>query len=292
MDQRNNSLTIGIPTYNCFFDQLKKTIDSICKSIHYGNYHNYEIIICINGKPNKEINILLDYYSNISVIHTHRYQKSKALAINLIKQYAKNENLIIVDDDVLINHKCIKLLVKNIQKPNILLSYPSRKLILIEKSLSITYILWKIFNVQYQKNLFKNGDKYFTGMCFCVKKNYLPKLPKDLINDDQFLHIYFMKKCKLINNAIVYYHGVSKYGDFKMRYFRINQGRLQIKKYFDYLIINEYQSDYQRKIDYLKSLRLSSEDFLFFLLYRILYKYTKYLFNKKLPKKLVWDRTS
>lgn len=292
MDSQNITLTFGIPSYKSSIPQLMDTLSSIAKSSISIGLVNYEIIVCINGEHNDKIPLLCTQYKNTRVIHTHKFRTGKAIAINKINKYASGKLLVIIDDDVIINGKTLKLLIKNIQPPTVLLAFPQRQIIPPKKLSLFNYFQWKIFNLQYSRNLFKGGDKYFTGMCFSIKKGSMPLLPHDLINDDQYLQIYFMNHYEFIKSAHVSYHGVFRYNDFKERFFRINNGRLQIKKYFNDQTIVGYESKLKRVIDYGKVIKLSPGDLICFIIYRIIYILTKLQFKYFSKSDLRWIRTA
>lgn len=292
MDREKVSVTFGIPSYNVSFDVLDLAIQSIINSSNSLGLNESRILVCFNGYSNKQSLDIGKKYSNVKIIHTYKYQKGKSLAINAIRSKTNTKFLVIVDDDVLLNGKSLALLLKYIQDPNIHITFPKRQLIK-ENGLSLFHqLLWKIFNIQYDSNLYKGGDVFFTGMCFCVKNKLLPTLPVDLVNDDQFLQIYFTNNCKLVKNAIISYRGVHTITDYKNRFFRINYGRDQIKNYFDNETLVNYRKRFKRVINYKKVLQLPFGDLVWFLIYRIVYSLISIMFNLSQKRGLVWERSS
>lgn len=284
------SITFGIPTYNVSVDILDLTIQSVINSSVLLGLRESPILICFNGCPNKQALKLSNKYKNVKAIHTPKYQKGKALAINTISSKTNTEFLVVTDDDVVLDERSLALLLKNMQDPNIYLTFPKRQLIYEEGLSTFHRLLWKIFNVQYYSDLYKDGDTFFTGMCFCVKNKLLPTLPVDLVNDDQFLQIYFRNNCKFVKNAIISYRGVYTIRDYKNRFFRINYGRHQIKQYFDDEALINYQKLYKRVINYKKAFQLPVGDLVCFLIYRIIYNIIRIMFNFSLKRNLVWER--
>ncbi|KKR81450.1 MAG: hypothetical protein UU73_C0001G0070 [Candidatus Daviesbacteria bacterium GW2011_GWA1_41_61] len=292
MDKKKNNITFGIPSYNSSLEILNLTVQSIIKSVDLLGIQQLRILICLNGKPNRKIEKLYRNNPNIKVIYTPNFAKGKSRAINEIHLQTQTELLIIIDDDVLIDSMSLSLLIEQIQSKNTYITFPSRSLINETHLNPFNKLLWKIFNIQYCSNLYNGNDPFFTGMCFCVKTKFLPMLPNDLINDDQFLQIYFMNNSKLIRKAFVYYRGVHEIRDYINRFFRINYGRNQIKKYFRKEIYESYNIQHKRILDYGKILRLPIGNLICFLIYRIAYTTIRTIFNLLPKTNYSWERSS
>lgn len=292
MDKKKNSITFGIPSYNSSLEVLNLTIQSIIQDVDSLGIQQFCILICLNGKPNERIEEFYLNSPNIKVIHTLNFAKGKSRAINEIHFQTQTELLMIIDDDVLIDSMSLSLLIEQIQSKNIYITFPSRSLINETRLNAFNKLLWKILNIQYSSNLYKNNDPFFTGMCFCVKTKFIPILPDDLINDDQFLQIYFMNNSKLIRKAFVSYRGVHKIRDYINRFFRINYGRNQIKRYFKQEIYKSYNIQHKRSLDYEEILLLPVKDLICFLIYRIIYIAIRIIFNLLPKTNYSWERSS
>lgn len=101
-----NNFTIGITTFELRFDMLKNLIESIRK------YCNEDIIVTVNGNHNKPLDPVyrkesLSFFSSIDNVYPIYFTEMRGLGkmINTIFIHSKNENVLILNDDLKITDK-------------------------------------------------------------------------------------------------------------------------------------------------------------------------------------------
>lgn len=185
------NISIIIPAYN-----EEKNISNCIDSIYSSNYplSKIEIIAVDDGSTDNTINILKKY--NIKILKQEHKGKSEAL--NLGTKNAKNEFILAIDSDTVLDENCIKELVKPLIDHKIGATTGTSK---VKNNKNI----WTIFqNIEYHYNnlirksfssVFKNGIWFF-GALACYRKSVLKNIgyfKKDTLTEDMDIALEIYK---------------------------------------------------------------------------------------------------
>ncbi len=176
-------ISMIIPSYN-----EEKNISNCIDSIHASDYpqSKIEVIVIDDGSTDNTLNVMKSY-DGIKVLKQDHKGKSEAL--NLGVKFAKNEFIMVIDADTVLDKNCINELLKPLIDSNIGATTGTSK---VKNSGNI----WTIFqNIEYHYNnlirksfssVFNNGIWFF-GALACYRKTVLEKIghfKKDTLTED------------------------------------------------------------------------------------------------------------
>lgn len=296
-----NLLTIGIPTreglyYKEFFYSLSRTILSLSTK-NWG----VETLICVNGPQNDlieaEIRAIISEIPNLKarVIEQEPLLVGKPLAMRKIKEEARGELILFLDDDVEVGDSTIRDALEIFEtKPNIKFVGASPKIIR-----PISYSHWRNFvydviNIQQIVDVFKFPDPFIFGRFMMLRKRDVPDIPNDMLNEDMYMQILFYPNTIKIK-SYVKYRGLAYLKDHFKRVSRLMEGRKQVVEYAREALVKKYFRDpsTRRILDFNKIIHLRPYLFFCFVCYRIIRALTyvaKPLFYKKI-RGIGWKRT-
>ncbi len=205
-DDFEPNISIIIPAYN-----EEKNISRCIDSIYGSDYplHKMEIMVVDDGSTDNTKNIVKGCKDILLLNQNH---KGKSEALNLGTRHAKNDFIVSIDADTILDKKCIKELVKPIKNPNIGATTGTSKV----KNISN---IWTIFqNIEYHYNnlirksfssVFNNGIWFF-GALACYRKSAIEKIgyfKKDTLTEDMDIALELYKagyKTFHVHNAFSY----------------------------------------------------------------------------------------
>jgi len=271
------SISVGIPSCNgskTIYQALQSVIESLSflpKSIFK------EIIICFDHCTDNTYNIVKDFISKedsknikIKLIYNNGV-KGKSTALNKIFSNSLLDILCFVDDDVILDDKCILNLISAF---------------ILEKGLRCAYAKWKrkllisnnpwrkfwhwILGVKFEIQPYDKPSEIMRASCIMFRRENFVYLPDDIKNDDQFLQYIYWPNTQEIQDAILYFNSVSSVFDYYKRFIRIMYGSKQLKREFTKERIDDCNKDLYRRLDYKKILQLPLYQKLPFLFYRFI----------------------
>lgn len=293
------SISVGIPTHNgslTIYNTLYSIIESLSvlpKDI------SKKVIICLDHCSDNTEFVVDDFLKNNTRddIEFQRIinvgSKGKTTVLNTIFKNTDSELLCFVDDDVLLEKKCILNLIK----------------VLIEKKdLRCVYARWVrnefsgrnpwrrfwywVLGVKFDIQFFDSGPEYMRGACMMFRRENFVDLPDGLFNEDQFLQFIYWPLVKEINDAIIHFNSVSSITDYYKRFVRITAGSNQLNDEFSTDRLKKCYGDLNRKISYKNIWRLPLKKKLPFFLYKFIRMFVNNLakVELKINKNHEWFR--
>lgn len=238
-----NTITICIPT--CYSgNSLVETVESIRRA-SYGE--NVKIVITADRTPiKKEIKAKLEKL-NAEVF----WNEKEGSQFKKIKQMIKKSNsdiYISTQDDVIFDKNTILEVHNAFQKDSNLTMaairiLPLKPLTFFENAM--TSMLRIVDSISQN---WKSGDNYLaaSGRCLAFKTSHLKKfrIPETVVNGDMFLYLENQRlngKFKRLEKAIVYIRCPQKIEDQIGPSSRHLYSSLEMKKYFNWNLENEYE---------------------------------------------------
>ncbi|MEJ1319572.1 hypothetical protein QY890_01030 [Latilactobacillus sakei] len=223
-------------------------------------------------------------------------------ALNLILQYSRNHEYDIIhffDDDIMFKKGSIR---KNLET---LINYPVGSPILVGSDFKVNEanlnLLQKVLNAPFEHD--SDSNLFLSGTSICSWTSVYPKMPdsKDLIAEDSFVCIYFIKNyqgAKIIKpvESITYFDSVRGLKDWYWQQVRVYVG---VEKSFCM-----YPNDYERLQNFfswryaenpkyrLKRKTLSVNAFIKLSVFRFLQKFVFIKGNKLLKRdsNIMWNK--
>ncbi|MFH1610870.1 MAG: hypothetical protein ABIA91_03195 [Patescibacteria group bacterium] len=132
------------------------------------------------------------------------------------------------------------------------------------------------------------------GRCVLIRREKMPFIPEDIVNEDQFLDYLLYPHVKKVDKALVYYEGIYSIKKYFQRDVRITMGRMQLKTELQDSITNLVDVGRSKAINYKKLFKLSKKIIILYVIYRLIYKISKimvsiYLIINNKPQ---WKRTN
>lgn len=269
------SISVGIPSYNGS-KTIYKALQSVVAALSFlPESILKEIIICFDHCTDNTYNVVKDFVSkedlkniNIKLIYNDG-AKGKSTVLNKIFSNSLSNFICFVDDDVVLDDKCILNLVNAF---------------ILEKNLRCNYAKWKkkplisgnpwkkfwhwIFGVKFDIQPYDKPSEIMRASCMMLRRENFVHMPDDIKNDDQFLQYIYWPNTREVQDAILYFNSVSSISDYYKRFIRIMSGSRQLKKEFTKERIDNCIKDLYRKLDYKKILQLPIRYKLPFLFYR------------------------
>ena len=256
------SLTIAIPIHNgeltisktlqSLFENLQKIKDSIRK----------EVIICADHCTDNTVSVVENFIkeSDVSNIKTRLIEnngiKGKSNTLNKIFSVSSGELFCVVDDDVILEEKCLtNLMDALITQKNLRCIFSSWKRLPLQSKNP-----WKLFwhwilGVKFDIQPYRKQSEIMRGATMMLRRENFVHLPA-VLNEDQFLQYIYWPQTKEVENSIIYFNSVASLSDYYRRFIRIMVGSKQLSKHFSKDRIEECSRALFQKLDYRKILRL------------------------------------
>lgn len=256
------SLTIAIPTHNGE-STISKTLKSLFENLReIEGFIKKEVIICTDHCTDNTIQAVENFIKKnelgeikICLIENDG-MKGKPGALNKIFSTSSGELFCVVDDDVILEKKCLINLIKAL---------------VMQESLRCVFAAWKRLPLQ-SKNPWKLFWHWILGVKFeiqpCNKPSEIMRgatmmLRRDnfvyfppVLNEDQFLQYVYLPQTKEIKDSVIYFNSVASISDYYKRFVRITVGSKQLSKHFAKNRIEECSRALFQKLDYHRILRL------------------------------------
>jgi len=268
------SLTIAIPTHNgeitisktlkSLFENLQEIKDSVEK----------EIIICADHCADNTILTIESFIkenklNDIKICLTENDgMKGKSNTLNKIFSVSSGEFFCIVDDDVILEKRCLINLMKAlVEQENLRCVFSAWKRLPLQSKNP-----WKLFwhwilGSKFEIQPYDRPSEIMRGATMMLRRDNFVYLPP-VLNEDQFLQYIYWPQTKEIENSVIYFNSVAGITDYYKRFIRIMVGSKQLSKHFAKDRIEECSRALFRKLDYYRILRLPWRLKAPFLLYR------------------------
>ncbi|HBD92841.1 MAG TPA: hypothetical protein DC057_01565 [Spirochaetia bacterium] len=217
-------------------DGFSKLAESIKSNINYANrnglYFEYEVILIINGdpqKPEKYIN------SDENVRNFFQIEKinllGKMVSVNYLLAKTTSDIIIILDDDVYFGEKLLFFALTEllINQDLRLVAFQNRALPYDGKNIINTFF-YDIINIRSLKSLYMGIDPFLFGRFLVCKREALT-VPNEIINEDLYLSLINDGHFLILPEEVFYVGEHSLLKHIK-RVLRLEAGRDQLKKIF------------------------------------------------------------
>jgi 8-oxo-dGTP pyrophosphatase MutT (NUDIX family)/glycosyltransferase involved in cell wall biosynthesis len=257
------SLTIAIPTYNGEITILK-TLESLIKNLQeISNIVEKETIICADHCTDNTIAKVKDFIKdnkssdikNIRLIKNNG-MKGKSHALNKIFSVSSGELFFVIDDDVILEKKCLINLMKSlVMQEELKCVFSSWKRLPLQSKNP-----WKLFwhwilGVKFEIQPYEKPSEIMKGATMMLRRDNFVYLPA-VLNEDQFLQYIYWPQTKEVKSSVIYFNSVSSISDYCKRFIRIMVGSKQLTKHFTENRIKECSCALFQKLDYCRVLRL------------------------------------
>jgi len=292
------SITVAVPTRNgaktikktlcSIIERLKEIPLSVKKEIIVYMDHcidNTKLIVksFINDKAGEEINIRLIDNNDL---------QGKAIVLNKIFNNSSGELFCVIDDDVILEKKCLIYLLEALVANSDLRCVFSAWKRLPLKSNNPWRLFWHwVLGIKFDIQPYDRPSEIMRGACMMFRRENFVQLPP-VLNEDQFLQYIYWPKTKEIRDSIIFFNSVSDIFDYYKRFIRIMVGSKQMLKYIAKERIDECNKSLFRKIDYQKIMSLSWKQKTPFLFYRFIRFFINFYVKIKLRfiKNYEWFR--
>ncbi len=267
------SLIVAIPTYNGG-STISKTLKSLTENLQeIEDSIKKEVIICADHCTDNTISIVENFIKNnkLDDIKFHLINndsvKGKSNALNKIFSASSGELFCVVDDDVILEEKCLINLIG---------------VLIAQESLRCVFSAWKRLPLQ-SKNPWKlfwhwilgikfeinETSKIMRGATMMLRRDNFVYLPA-VLNEDQFLQYIYWPQTKEVENSVIYFNSVASISDYYKRFIRIMVGSKQLSKYLVKDRIDECSRALFQRPDYHRILSLPLKLKVPFLIYRFI----------------------
>jgi len=269
-------VTVGVPTHNSenFLESTLKSVDEAMKILPKSRF-DCEFIVCLDHCTDNTENITRRISGefklpNFRIITNDSKVSGKAACLNKIAKTAAGDILVFIDDDISLDQSvilnCLDALIDN---NNIKIVFSASK----PKDRFIKnpwHKFWhNVFKVKFEENIYKGSDPYFVGRLFAIwRKNFI-RLPNNLLNEDQFLHVIYYPNIRKITKSAVYFYSVETPMAYLGRFFRIRKGIEQIRVLFSEEKLKRVEH-IKRKVKLEKVLKMPIQKIIYFLIYRLM----------------------
>lgn len=270
------SIIVAVPTYNGA-KTIKNTLDSIVEKLKEMPFSiKKEIIVCIdhctdNTKLIVEsfLNEKADERIKIRLIENDGI-KGKSIVLNKIFNNSSGELFCVIDDDVILDNKCLVHLSETlVANPNLRCVFSIWKR-LPYKTSNPWRLFWHwILGIKFDIQPYAKINDVMKGACMIFRRENFVQLPA-VLNEDQFLQYIYWPRTKEIQNSVIYFNSVSSIGDYYKRFVRIMMGYKQMSDYFAKERISDCTKSLFRKTDYPKIMGLPWRQKAPYLFYRFL----------------------
>lgn len=291
---QDTSLTIGIPAKDP--KHLTETLKDLKREI-LGLEDTTKIqMIVVSNKPKSEVESLLTQemkdlpmVEEINVLELEA--STKAIYLNQIFSHTKNETIVLLDDDILLRAGLLKEALKRMKEFPKVAIFSVNSLPLPHQGKSFYEKFWhEVLSIKFRKDLYREKDPFLVGRFMIIPKQKVFPIFEDIINEDQYLQIFYWPYVKKFHDLNVYFRSVKNLSQYTKRVFRLEKGMAQIRELYPQRFLEEYYKSVRRTFDHDKINRLPLINKLQFYLYRLV-KRILLVFYKFTPKRIIkWLR--
>lgn len=268
------SISVGIPTYNGELT-LPETLSSVRFSLEeLPSYIEKEMLVCLDHCSDNTSDAIRQFVlrnkDKIKIkVFTNPGQKGKSSVLNYLFSKSKSQIVCFVDDDVVLDKKCLANLINGLTKNNNLrYVYAS----LVRKPYfgrNFWNKFWHyILGVKYEIQPYDRRSEIMNGPCTVTKRESFVHLPDGIFNEDLFIQFIYWPKTKEVISAIIYFNTVSSLSDYFKRFIRITIGVNQLKTQFSVDRVQFCSKRLFKKIDMQKIINLPFREKAAFMLNR------------------------
>lgn len=185
-------LTIGISSRDGGY--YRELLGSLAQAVRILEGWEVETILSVGGN---NTSILAQLGSkaavpypelNLRVIERSVERVSKPNAMNEIRELAKGDLLLYLDDDIKLSETIILSAVKEIeQRPELLIVGAQQKIIRPIRGSWWRNFIYDVINIQQVADVFTGPDPFIFGRFMLIKKTAMPVLPQEVLNEDMYL---------------------------------------------------------------------------------------------------------
>lgn len=247
-------LTVIVPAYNEEKNIKNVLMDLLKQDFNQENIKLEEIVVVSSGSNDRTdyiVEQMARKYDKIRLIREEK-RRGKGSAINLAMNSIKSDIVAIVSADVRVPRNSLKHLVKPLLEDSTVgmttgsaLIYPTAD----EKIKFINNFMWMLLNETNNYLSSRGALAHCLGELYAFRRALFTKIPRDVINEDQYLAIAIKKKrykVIYVEKAKVIFRAPSTLHEIKLQRARVNYGhRIMIKKYktrpsiFSQLLLSE-----------------------------------------------------
>ncbi len=293
-------IIIGIPIYNGALT-IERTFASLRKAIVYcKNLYlcDIEIVFVLNGcadESEKIVKDIIEFNTDLTIRMISIERACKAMAINILRDN-EADYIGYVDDDIIFDEEAIFEEVILLDSDDDIwgvfvdpFPLPSRD--------DIGWwgeIVYSAMTIRTRFNLLAERCSFLIGRCVLLRRDKMPLIPGDTINEDQYLDYSLYPHIKKVTGPFVFYEGIYSIGKYFQRDIRITAGRKQLQKSLPREITGIADRRISRKISYKKLFELPISSIFIYIIYRIIYRASKVVVGVCLliNKKPQWKRTN
>jgi len=225
---KRTHITIGICAYNeaknigrLLSALLQQDIFKLC---------NMEIVVVASGCTDNTAEVVRQFqgYNPSVKLIVEDERKGKAAAINLLSESVESDIFIMEGADTLPKPGCINKLIEPFQDPTVGATSSH------STPINDIHTLWGyaahyVWNLHHQICLHRCK---LSGELLAVRRGTIPKIPRNVINDDMYIELALREKgykIVYVPEAVVLNKGSTNLRDFLMQRKRIFAGHLQVK---------------------------------------------------------------
>jgi 8-oxo-dGTP pyrophosphatase MutT (NUDIX family)/glycosyltransferase involved in cell wall biosynthesis len=256
------SLIIAVPTHNGALT-ISKTLNSVAENLkEIPASIEKEMVICIDHCTDDTIKVVENFIKEsdtnrikISLIENGG-NKGKANALNKIFDSSFGELFCVIDDDVILEKRCLVNLIKTlVEERNLKCAFSVWKRLPL-KSRNPWKLFWHwILGVKFEIQPYDKSSEIMKGASIMLRRENFIRLPA-VLNEDQFLQYAYWPQTKEVQGSVIYFNSVSSISDYYRRFIRIMVGAKQMSKYFAKERISECSRALFCKLNYQRILRL------------------------------------
>lgn len=256
------SLIIAIPTHNGEFT-ISKTLKFLTKNLQeIEDFVKKEVIICADHCTDNTISVVENFIKNNKLDDVKIYliknegMKGKSNALNKIFSASSGELFCVVDDDVILEEKCLINLMRALVAQESLKCVFSAWKRLPLQSKNPWRLFWHwILGVKFEIQPYNKPSEIMRGATMMLRRDNFVYFPA-VLNEDQFLQYIYWPQTKEVENSVIYFNSVANISDYYKRFVRIMVGFKQLSKHFAKDRIKECSRALFQRLDYRRILRL------------------------------------
>jgi len=232
-------VSIGICAYNEGenIGRLLKTLTLFSPNLP-PNFHLKEIVVVASGCTDNTVQLVEEFKSNSPLVKlvVENERTGKAAAANVLMDNVTGEILVMESADTIPTAYTLRELLKPFEDRNVIVTTAHPVPINNPETLwgYAAYLIWNLHHDLCVKKSVK-----LTGELYALRRDYLPIIPKNVIDEDAYVEIALKnEKIPVVYtpNAIVHMRGPDNLKDFIRQRKRISMGYLQIKQTISYVM--------------------------------------------------------
>lgn len=268
-----DDLSIGIPTHDGA-NTLKEAILSLDRALSKIKLREIEVLICANACTDNTIEIAKEISIQLPQLNIQVFEipeKSKVSAMKKIEEYSRFNPLLFIDDDIELHPAAIEKAIEKLDSDPALRGVTALLRPNPRKPKALMARFWhEIVTLQFNHpQIYYQPRAYLAGAMLLIKKP-LPKIPVEIINEDQFIAFSLWPRITDAQESFVYFKPVSSFRVFKNRLLRLKAGFKQIQTYFPPEENKNLYENLVRKVNHIQLAKLPAREKTFWYASRLL----------------------